>query len=295
MSHLSRTPRARRALTALVAFGAFVMTGATTPQSTESKRVISYASFHSSAMRDTMHYSVSLPPGYASSKKHYPVVYYLHGLPADQYAWRYIGWVATAVRHSGHQAIVIGAQGARSNDTDGEWHDWGGGRNWESSVERELVSQVDARYRTIPTRAGRALIGVSAGGYGAALIGYHHPGIFSVIQSWSGYFQPTNPAGTAVLDLGSKAANDWASLHAIVPHMRRRLGRNYNSTYFGFFVGTGDQRFLPDNQRLAREMRNARVPNYLFRTYKGEHSSALWNDQAPTWLGRALAQAAPAG
>jgi enterochelin esterase-like enzyme len=271
-----------------------VATTAAIAQQDAPKVAVGDASFHSKALRGTVHYSVYLPKRYATSGKRYPVIYYLHGLPADSHKYRSIGWFARGLEQSGRQAIVVGMQGARGNDVDPEWHDWGAGRNWETAVARELVPLIDRRYRTIARRAGRLIIGVSAGGYGAALIGYHHPGVFSVFQSWSGYFRPTNPAGTAVLDLGSKRANDWASLHAIVPKMRKRLGRNYRTTYFGFFVGTGDGRFLPDNRRLAKEMRKAHVPNHLFRTYKGEHSGQLWQQQAPTWLRRALGQAAPA-
>jgi enterochelin esterase-like enzyme len=276
--------------------GALVTAGATTAQQNVApKAKIADGSFRSRALRATLHYAVYLPRGYSGSGRHYPVVYYLHGLPADDGTYRNIAWLAHALEQSGHEAIVIGAQGARGSDTDPEWHDWGGGRNWETATARELVSEVDRHYRTIPARSGRALIGVSAGGYGAALIGYHHPGTFSVIQSWSGYFQPTNPAGTAVIDLGSKRANDWASLHAIVPKIRKLLGRYYTSTYFGFFIGTGDTRFLPDNKRLGREMHDARVPNYAFRIYKGDHSMDLWTEEAPAWIGRALGATAQAG
>src|SRR3954469_22725898 len=253
---------------------------------------VTYGSFHSKAVGGTLHYSVVLPSGDASSDKSYPVVYYLHGLPAGGSTYRGVGWVANAVHATGRKAIVIGAQGSRGSDPDGEWHDWGGGRNWETSVATELVGEVDSNYRTIAGRRGRVLGGSPAGGYGAALIGYHHPGVFSVIQSWSGYFRPTNPQGTAVIDLGSKQANDWASLHAIVPKMRGRLGRFYRSTYFGFYVGTSDSRFRSDNERLDREMAKYDVPHHLFREYSGGHNMKLWQGHAPAWLGRALHQAA---
>src|SRR3954453_2224084 len=265
----------RRAIAAI--FLLVVLTGGPAVASAK----VRYVSFHSNAMRGSLHYAVVLPSGYGTSKKRYPVVYYLHGLPATSRSYRGPGWIASAIRKRGGQAIVVGAQGARGNDPDGEWHDWGAGRNWETSVARELVGRVDGRYRTIARREGRVLVGISAGGYGAALIGYHHPGVFSVIQSWSGYFRPTNPQGTAVIDLGSKQANDWASLHAIVPKMRGRLGRFYRSTYFGFYVGTSDKRFLGENKRLGREMTKYKVPNHLFRLYGGGHSMSLWRAHAP--------------
>src|SRR5206468_11139206 len=106
-------------------------------------------------------------------------------------------------QQAGRPAIVVAPQGARVADTDPEWHDWGPGRDWETAVAVELVREVDRSFRTIPVRRGRAVIGISAGGYGAALIGLRHLPTFSVIQSWSGYFHATNPAGTGPMDLGS--------------------------------------------------------------------------------------------
>jgi predicted peptidase len=43
----------------------------------------------------TLHYSIAFPPGYDSSGKRYPVVYFLHGLPAD--AWHQDDWLGAAV------------------------------------------------------------------------------------------------------------------------------------------------------------------------------------------------------
>jgi enterochelin esterase-like enzyme len=259
---------------------------------TEAGVKVSYHGFHSKAMRGTLHYSVSLPSGYATSGRRYPVVYFLHGLPATSQAYRGIAWLAQALRKDGRQAIVVGAQGVRGNDTDGEWLNWGAGRNWETSVAHELVAQIDGRYRTIASRRGRVLVGLSAGGYGAALIGNHNPDVFSVFQSWSGYFEPTTPDGSQTLDLGSKKKNRYANLHRLVPSTRHRFGPYYRSTYFSFYVGTDDGRFLYDNQRLAREMHDYRIPHRFYRVYSGGHNMKLWQREAPAWLGRALQQAA---
>jgi enterochelin esterase-like enzyme len=250
--------------------------------------------YYSKALRGTVHYSVYLPKGYSGSGKRYPVIYFLHGLPAGGDAYSTISWVARAERASGHKAILIGAQGARRRDPDPEWLDWGPGRNWETWVSSELVARVDRRYRTIKNRRGRALIGFSAGGYGAALIATHHPDVFSVSQSWSGYFEPTTPDGSQTLDLGSAKKNRYANLHRLVPSTRHRYGPYYHSTYFSFYVGASDGRFFSDNQRLAREMHDYRVPNHMYRVYSGGHNKALWQAHARTWLGRALSQTAAA-
>ena len=72
------------------------------------KGSVSYATFTSTALKGTMRYSVYLPPGYATSTRRYPVIYFLHGLPATSTTYRSIEQLAAAVEASGRQAIVIG-------------------------------------------------------------------------------------------------------------------------------------------------------------------------------------------
>jgi S-formylglutathione hydrolase FrmB len=255
---------------------------------------ILYSSFHSSALRGTVHYSVYLPPGYERSRKRYPVVYFLHGLPADATSYRDIDRVAAAVERSGHPAIVVGAQGARAGDTDPEWRDWGPSRNWETATVTELVGVVDRRYRTIATRSGRLLVGVSAGGYGATLIALHNPGVFGVVESWSGYFHATTPDGSASLDLGSRDADEWANAYKLVSRVKRFLRWTGGRSYLAFYVGDADALFRDENVAYASELRAAGVDRAVFRLYSGGHDWNLWASHATAWLSRGLAIAAPA-
>jgi len=250
-------------------------------------------SFASAALDGTERYAVYLPDGYGTSRRRYPVVYALHGLPSDAAGYRNVpiaAWGAIAAA-AGRPAIFVAPQGARAGDSDPEWHDWGQGRDWETAVAAELVGRIDRDYRTIPGRRGRALIGTSAGGYGAALIGLHHLDTFSVIQSWSGYFHATNPAGTGPMDLGSPLANLVASAHAFVPLLPRWF-LIWEPTYFGFYIGDQDDRFLAENRQLDRELRAAHVTHH-FAVYSGGHTGALWNAHAPAWIRRALRELDP--
>jgi S-formylglutathione hydrolase FrmB len=261
-------------------------------RATALRGTIRYGSFRSKALHGTDAYAVYLPPGYATSERRYPVVYFLHGLPASGTAYRAITPIARAVEASGHAAIVVGVQGARDGDGDAEWRDWGPGRDWETATAVELVSVIDRRYRTVASRAGRVIIGISAGGYGATLIADHHPSVYSVIQSWSGYFKATDPRGTTALDLGSPAANQWADFSKQIPLLHRRFGPWWGSTYYSFYVGTDDTRFLDTNERIARELKAYSVPHVLFRVYEGAHAWSLWQTHATDWVGRALSAAA---
>jgi enterochelin esterase-like enzyme len=248
-------------------------------------------SFHSKALRGQVGFEIYLPPGYAHSGKRYPVVYFLHGLPASSRAFRGASAFAKALEAAGKPAILVGPQGARDDDSDPEYIDWGTGRNWETALGTELPRYVDAHYRTIGGRRGRALVGLSAGGYGAALVALHRLSAFSVIESWSGYFHPTNPTGTKALDLGSTAANQHASAHSFVRSLRSAFARR--PTFFAFYVGAQDSRFLAENLRLHRELRTADVP-HVFEVYEGGHSQSLWLRHAAPWLRLALAHLARA-
>jgi len=282
-------PRSILALIA-VAVAALTSTGcgeSASATKTNAEPRIEDGSFHSDAVNGTLHYAIALPPGYDGSDKRYPVVYFLHGLPANDQAYKNIGGFADSLASTGHAAIVVGAQGAREGDTDPEWHDWGPGRNWETATESELVHWIDGHYRTIARRSGRAIVGVSAGGYGATLIAIHHPETYQVIESWSGYFVLTTPEGKP-LDLGSPESNANASAHASVPELEQRFGA-YPKTFFGFYIGAQDEYpgFVEDNERLSHELTAAGIP-HVFKLYEGAHNSAFWSEHQDEWLGGAV-------
>ena len=237
-------------------------------------------SFRSQALGRSLRFEVYLPTDYATSGRRYSVVYFLHGLPAGPDAYHGAAFVERALDRLGRPVILVAPQGSQRPQSDPEYL----GR-WEQALARELPRVVDSRFRTIASRQGRALIGLSAGGYGAMLLALHHLDEFGVIESWSGYFHPTNPAGTAPLDLGSHAANAHASAHSYVPTLKRTLARR--PTFIAFYVGRDDDRFRDENERLDRELTEAGVP-HVFRVYPGGHQQSVWSKHAPEWLRLAL-------
>jgi enterochelin esterase-like enzyme len=245
-------------------------------------------SFGSVAIKGAEHYAAYLPAGYDRGNKRYPVIYALHGLPSDAEGYRDIpvGDWGRAAERDGRPAIVIAPQGARPGDTDPEWHDWGPGRSWETMVSKELVEHVDQSYRTIANRRGRGIVGISAGGYGASIIGITHPDVYSVIESWSGYFHPTDPAGSQPLELGSPEADSAASVHTYVARAKAIFER-WRPTYFGFYVGDADPHFLSENEELHRELLAGQVP-HVYSVYPGAHSSAFWQQHEQDWITAAV-------
>ncbi len=250
------------------------------------------ASFLSRALAGRIGYRVYLPPDYDSTSTRYPVIYFLHGLPAPSNAYQQLGYVAKALGTLRSEAILVVPQAARAGRAgDPEYQDWGPGANWETALSVELPSLVDSRYRTIATRSGRALIGLSAGGYGATIMALHHLARFGVIESWSGYFHPTDPSGEYGLDVGGAARNANASVHTFVSALKADFRRF--PTFFAFYVGQGDDLFRDENEQLDRELRQAGVA-HVFAEYPGGHATSLWAAHAPGWLAMALAHMAKA-
>lgn len=227
---------------------------------------------------------VYLPPGYPSRGR-YPVIYFLHGLPADPQSYQQLGFVASSLDATGERAIVVAPQGARSADSDREYLDWSPKEDWPRAISHDLTACIDRRYRTLAKRGGRVLAGLSAGAYGAFNIGLRNLQTFGAVESWSGYFAATNPAGTVYLDLGSSGAN-WAARVPRAGWLRSQLQRY--PAFIGFFVGRSDERFYEDNQQFDAALNASGVP-HVYRVYPGGHVSALWQSQAGSWLDAALA------
>ena len=263
--------------------GALVVTSGAHTRSERSLKL--ERAIYSPAVAGRLRLAVYLPAGYATSGKRYPVIYFLHGLPAAAGSFLGADFLARALDSSGRRAIVVAPQGARDNDSDPEYLDWGPGRNWETAITRDVVGYVDSHLRTIAKRQGRAIVGLSAGGYGAVMLALHHLPAFSVVESWSGYFHPTDPAGERALDLGTARANANASAHAFVKTLKQGFARR--PTFFAFYVGAGDTRFRAENREFHRELVAAGVP-HRFRIYPGGHAQSVWNAHAQAWLAVAV-------
>jgi S-formylglutathione hydrolase FrmB len=165
--------------------------------------------FRSDALGVTKRYVAYLPGGYETSGKRYPVFYYLHGLGGNEDNWVEGGQIDKAADALGLQAILIMVDGDDAfyvNGIGAVDHDRcladGTGlfmpghetkrttcvrkRDYDTYVTTDLIAHVDATYRTIATREGRAIAGLSMGGFGALQLSMRHSDLFSAAASHSG-------------------------------------------------------------------------------------------------------------
>jgi S-formylglutathione hydrolase FrmB len=223
---------------------------------------------------------VYLPSGYAQHpRRRYPVLYLLHGFPGRPLAFLQtvqMGVIddALTARRRAQPLILVMPFGSTSTFTDEEWVDGvAPGNGWSTFVARDLVRYVDSHFRTVATGAGRAIAGLSEGGYGAFDIALHHPGEFSLVESWSGYQRPDKLRSIFGSKLQLLPANDPRRLVRREATSLRTLG-----TYFWFYSGSTD-RLHVQNADFARELGSLRLPHRYFVAYGG-HNWALWRDNA---------------
>ena len=125
--------------------------------------------FHSPAVEQMMKYNIVLPAGYDSSQERYPVLYLLHGLTSNYTAWSRMG----AAFYAGLVDDLIIVMPDVGNSWYVNWDENGEGQrnNWEDHIIVDVIGHVDANFRTIARREGRAINGLSMGGYGGLTLG----------------------------------------------------------------------------------------------------------------------------
>jgi enterochelin esterase-like enzyme len=223
---------------------------------------------------------VYLPPGYRTHPhERYPVFYLLHGVPGLPNAFLLTvraGVVEDVLlaRHTARPMILVMPMGSTGQFTDKEWvngvrpHE-----GWATFVWRDVVRAIDTRFRTIRSGAGRAIGGLSEGGYGAIDIALQHPKEFRVVESWSGY-QLADPVPAIFGHDRALIARDSPLLQL----RRHAAALRKAHDYFWFYSGSADP-LQAQNAQFAKLLGALRIP-YRYREVPGGHNWALWRDQA---------------
>ena len=152
-------------------------------------------------------YSVYLPDGYEKSGENYPVLYLLHGAKGTHLSWieEKRGNMQeivdeTIAKGKAKKMIVVmpnasgtGEKNAGENMGYFNVKDW----NYMDFFFEEFIPHIDKKFRTIASKEGRAIAGLSMGGGGAFVYAQRHPEIFGAAYSTSGLldhrYRPTIP------------------------------------------------------------------------------------------------------
>lgn len=153
--------------------------------------------FDSQALGEPLTAMVYTPDG-APPVGGWPVVYLLHGHGGNERSWTDLGDIeATLDRLMGADgdldpALVVMPRAKNSWYVDSRAV--GGPGDYETALARDLRLQVEADYPVRTDRAGRSIVGLSMGGYGALRLGLSYPDLYTVSASLSGAIWQNIPA-----------------------------------------------------------------------------------------------------
>jgi S-formylglutathione hydrolase FrmB len=139
--------------------------------------------FTSESVGRKMKYNIVLPEKYEKTTDRYPVLYLLHGFSSNYTAWARM----RVPEYACHCELIVVMPDA-GNSWYANWakSEEGQQNRWEDAMIKDLIGYIDGTYRTIAKREGRAINGLSMGGYGAIMLGLRHPDLFCSIGSHSG-------------------------------------------------------------------------------------------------------------
>src|SRR5882724_6082479 len=144
---------------------------------------VEYGSLQSASLGKELKFAVQFPPSYErDTKRRYPVLYFLHGMNGNEREFERRG-VAAAInkmREDGKigEFVIVSPAGENSFYLNAK-----NGAQYEDAIIKDLIPYIEKTYRVIGTPATRSIQGISMGGWGALLLAFKHPEMFSTVTT----------------------------------------------------------------------------------------------------------------
>jgi enterochelin esterase family protein len=228
-------------------------------------------------MRKPVAYCALLPPSYDSQPtKKFPVLYFLHGLGGDQTflvvsgGWNIIEDLQEQKRVG--EFVLITPQADESfyiNSKDGR-------TEYETFFIRDFMPQVEKHFRLLSTRAGRAIGGVSMGGYGALRFAFKYPQMFTAVVALMPALLEELPRGSGNANLAAFLGTafgrpvDEAYWKANTPFVYARTA-NLRGLKIYFACGARDNFGFDAGTRELDKLLTARHVPHISHIYPGGH------------------------
>lgn len=198
----------------------------------------------------------------------YPTYYLLHGYSDDASNWTRN---TRLEQYAGAYPFLIvmpeGEHGFYCDSRLGEY---------ERFIVEELRDLIDRSFQTVISRKGRAIGGLSMGGYGSMKLALKYPKVFGAVASHSSAFQFAHdesrkvidrPKMDLILDDIEYASND---VHRLAEACPKRLRP-------ALYFDCGREDFLyQDNQAFGRTLRNLKFP-HTYKRHSGTHNWDYWD------------------
>jgi len=250
---------------------------------------IDCTAFNSGILKRAVRYCVYIPSGYDAGAKQnpprrYPVLYLLHGLgDNEQTLFNSGGWTLLDDLRNQHKMgdfLIAAPEGRRSfyiNSADGS-------EKYSDFFLQEFMPRIESKYRVRAGRAGRAISGISMGGYGALRFAFARPELFSAVSAQSAALITETPqqldaasgAGSPILGVLGPVfgkpidVRHWSANNPLVLAKRNAVALHGMSIYFN--CGQEDNYGF---EKGAAELHNELVSEHVkheYHAYPGDHS-----------------------
>lgn len=214
------------------------------------------------------------PPTYRDGRR-YPLVVFLHGVPGkpeDLVNNGVADRVDALIRAKRIPPIVAAFPAGSDQPTDdNEWADStkNSGERWETYVAGDVLGVLQRRLHVRTDAPGRAIAGISMGGYGAMNIALHHRDLFAAVGSWSGYFNSNTPT----VQEPDSPEGRFYSPQLYASTMQPPLASHHPA--ISFYTGARDS-FAAENVAFDKLLTRLGVPHRFVLVPGADHTWKLW-------------------
>ena len=211
---------------------------------------------------------VVILPGRVKGRKRPCVLYQLHGLSDNHTAW--LRWTSIDRYVRELPLVVVMPDGGRSFYCDAV-----GGPAYEKHIMVDVVGFVERFLNVRKDRRGRAIGGLSMGGYGAMKLALKYPETFASVVSHSSAFGFAHDPRLLENEERRRITGDVVpggkdDLYAIAEKLSPR-----RAPAIRFDCGKNDA-LIEGNRKFHRHLRRLRIP-HQYREFPGEHNWAYWD------------------
>jgi len=232
------------------------------------------AVFHSTSLQRDMRYRVLYPRDYANGGR-FPVLYLLHGLYGDYLNWDTRTGLENYARNLPLLIVMPDANDSWYTNSATVPQD-----KFEDYIAKDLISEVDENYRTIRDRHGRAIAGLSMGGYGALKLGLKYPELFVFAGSLSGALNAPQKLDTLRPDFRAKLLEvfgNQGSPQRTENDIFLLLNSSRQTPYPYLSLACGEDDFFVDANRAFVLQLSSRKLVYQYHETPGGHTWEYWD------------------
>lgn len=231
-------------------------------------------SIYSTSMKKNIRCVIITPDSYQkNTQQNYPVLYLLHG-----YSDNYSGWVTKApnlkTSVDENNIIVVCPDGGF-----GSWYfdsSVNDSFRYETHITKEVLNYTETNYRTIKSRKGRAIAGLSMGGHGALYLAAKHKDLYSAAISLSGGVDFT--PFPASWDIAKRLGDYENNRERWVQHTAQYLVHTLKNKELNIVLDCGTEDFFLDVNRVLHQTLTQLKIEHDYIERPGKHDWNYWNN-----------------